>query len=257
MTRKRIHELAKDWGVDTRQVLTRLEEQGIHGKKAQSTLTDHETALVRPGAVSQAAPSLVLGEEKLVHERVATEMDQKSDHLVTAREEVRERRISNAVIRRRTTRVSEEEAPASQPPGEPQFTSPALDEPFAAPLPLAFDLPIEPAPVVPVIPGEEGVPPEVSVAEPVSAPPPPTAVPPPPPPTPPHVERQPVVVAPPVVPPPEAPRPSRVLGRIDLGKLVAEPKPRTEVRPRAQAAPAAPSVSAPRAPVADGGEEAL
>jgi len=57
--------------------------------------------------------------------------------------------------------------------------------------------------------------------------------------------------------PPEAPRPSRILGRIDLGKLVAEPKPRTEVRPRAQAAPAVPSVSAPRAPVAEGGEEAL
>ena len=263
MTRKRIHELAKEWGVDTRQVLTRLEEQGIHGKKAQSTLTDHEIALVRPGAVSQAAPSLVLGEEKLVHERVVTEMDQKSDHLVTAREEVRERRISNAVIRRRTTRISEEEAPASQPPGEPQFTLPPLDEPFAAPLPFAFDPPIEPAPVVPVIPGEEGVPPEVSGAEPVPAPlelapapPQPTAVPLPPP-TPPHGERQPVVVAPPVVPPPEAPRPSRILGRIDLGKLVAEPKPRTEVRPRAQAAPAVPSVSAPRAPVAEGGEEAL
>jgi len=59
------------------------------------------------------------------------------------------------------------------------------------------------------------------------------------------------------VPPPEAPRPSRVLGRIDLGKLVVEPKPRPEVRPRTQAAPAVPSVSAPRAPVADGGEEAL
>src|SRR5207249_4519536 len=218
MSRKRIHELAKEWGVDTRQVLTKLEEQGIHGKKAQSTLTDHETALVRPGAVSPAAPSLVLGEEKLVHERVVTEMDQKSDHLVTAREEIRERRISNAVIRRRTTRISEEEAPASQPPGGPQFTSPPLDEPFAAPLPLAFDLPVEPAPVVPVIPGEEGVPPEVSVAEPVPAPPELAPAPPQPAavspssPTPPHVERQPVVVAPPVVPP-EAPRPSRILGR--------------------------------------------
>src|SRR5205823_2546047 len=215
MTRKRIHELAKEWGVDTRQMLTRLEELGVYGKKAQSTLTDHETALVRPGAVSQAAPSLVLGEEKLVHERVVTEMDQKSDHLVTAREEVRERRISNAVIRRRTTRISEEEAPAPQPPGEPQFTSPPLDEPFAAPLPFAFDPPIEPAPVVPVIPGEEGVPPEVSGAEPVSALPQPEAVSPLPPP-PPHGEPQPVVVAPPVVPP-EAPRPSRILGRIDLG----------------------------------------
>ena len=102
---------------------------------------------------------------------------------------------------------------------------------------------------------EEGVPPEVSGAEPVSALPQPEAVSPLPPP-PPHGEPQPVVVAPPVVPP-EAPRPSRILGRIDLGKLVAEPKPRTEVRPRAQAAPAVPSVSAPRAPVADGGEEAL
>src|SRR5919198_3123692 len=122
MPRKRIHELAKEWGMDTRQVLAKLEELGIHGKKAQSTLTDQEIALVRSGPASQDSPPLVLGEEKLVSERVVTEMDQGSDHLVTAREEVRESRIRPNVIRRRTTRIEvvseEEESPA--PHDEPQ-----------------------------------------------------------------------------------------------------------------------------------------
>ncbi|MBI3301369.1 MAG: translation initiation factor IF-2 [Deltaproteobacteria bacterium] len=291
MPRKRIHELAKEWGMDTRQLLARLEELGLHGKKAQSTLTDQEIALVRPGAASSEAPTLVLGEEKLVAERVVTEMDQKSDHLITAREEVRESRIRHDVIRRRVTRevLHEEESPAAEPhASEPEVIPPPLEEPFAVPPPLAFDLPLaEPSPLVPETPSEV-VPPLVSapaptpvplLVEPVLTPPvslcaelpvsprveppaPPRVEPPAPPPP---VMPRPMVVAPPVapvsLPAQEAPRPPRVLGRIDLGKIAAESRLRPpEVRPRPQTTPAAPSVGvpsagAPREVVVDGAAE--
>ncbi len=297
MPRKRIHELAKEWGMETRQLLDKLEEVGIHGKKAASILPDHEIALVRPVTPSPEAPSLVLGQEKVVAERVVTGMDQKSEHMVTTREEVRETRVRRDVIRRRTRVevVPEEESSLaeSQPEAqaEPAFAPVAIEEPFVAPAPLSFDFPLpEPATLVPPPPSEESVPAAVSLPEPEPSPPlssevapPPISAPesavtqpeeppaPPPPPVvvreePPSVvvtpeprkERPAVVVPPPVTAKPEpvqeAPRPSRVLGRIDLGKIAAESKPRpAEFRPRVQtpAAPtAAPSANVVREPVA-------
>jgi translation initiation factor IF-2 len=145
MPRKRIHELAKELGLETRQLIAKLKLVGVKGKKAQSTLTDDEFALVRAGDAPQPTPDLVLGEEKLVAERVVTEVDQ-NEHLVTSREEVRENRIKPNVIRRRTKRVEVHEEAA--PPAEPVFTAPSLDESFAPPPPIAFDLP-NPVPTLP------------------------------------------------------------------------------------------------------------
>jgi translation initiation factor IF-2 len=309
MPRKRIHELAKEWGMETRQLLARLEELGIHGKKAASTLTDQEIALVRPIPEPKETPLPTLGEERLVSERIVTEMDQESDHLITAREEVRESRISQTVIRRRVARevLREEETPVQESHPEPQqleptCPAPGVEEPFAAP-PLAFDLPLsESAPFVPSLPSE-GVPPSVSIPEPTVRPSAPTEevqpvvaarepvvvhpepVPPPvapvelrqePPPVivapQPQEEKPPVALVPPVearkpeptvVAPsvgpkpataPEVVRPSRVLGRIDLGKLTAESKPRQEAKPKVQPSQAqvAPTVSAPRELPAEG-----
>ena len=156
MPRKRVHELAKELGLETRQLIAKLELVGIHGKKPQSTLTDDESALVRAGDAPQSSPDLVLGEEKLVAERVVTEVDQ-NEHLVTAREEVRESRIKPNVIRRRTKRVEVHEEAA--PPSEPVFTAPSLDESFSAPPPIAFDLP---DPVPPPLPQQPAVFPPVS-----------------------------------------------------------------------------------------------
>lgn len=140
MPRKRIHELAKEWGVDTRQAIAKLELVGIHGKKAQSTLTDTELTLVREGEAPKADSTLVLGQDKVVAERVVTEVDQ-NEHLVTAREEIHENRIRPNVIRRRTKRVEVHEEPAPPPTPEPVFTAPSLEEPFAAPPPIAFESP--------------------------------------------------------------------------------------------------------------------
>ena len=157
--------------MDTRQAIAKLELVGIHGKKAQSTLTDSELTLVRKGEAPEATSSLVLGEDKVVAERVVTEVDQ-NEHLVTAREEIHENRIRPNVIRRRTKRVEVHEEAAPPPSPELVFTAPSLGEPFAAPPPLAFESPesvpgvLPPQPsILPVSPHETSEPaaPEVSV----------------------------------------------------------------------------------------------
>ena len=126
--------------MDTRQAIAKLELVGIHGKKAQSTLTDSELTLVRKGEAPEATSTLVLGEDKVVAERVVTEVDQ-NEHLVTAREEIHENRIRPNVIRRRTKRVEVHEEVAPPPSPELAFTAPSLGEPFTALPPLAFDSP--------------------------------------------------------------------------------------------------------------------
>jgi translation initiation factor IF-2 len=159
MPRKRVHELAKELGMDTRQLLARLEELGVHGKKAQSTLTDHEIALVQPeGSQSEVQPAV--GHERLVAERVVTEVDQSNEHVVTAREEIRESRINTTTIRRRATRtvLHEEEAPPAESFSssmESELAAPAL-EPFTPPTPMVpFELPVvEQIAIVPETPAE-------------------------------------------------------------------------------------------------------
>ena len=151
MSRKRIHELAKECEVETRQVLTQLEALGIHGKRAQSTLSEQEADAVRQALQSSAAPPLVLGEEKVVAERVVTELDQDKEHAVTAREEIRENRIRPDVIRRRKrvevlvddSAVGAESAPVA-------FSAPTVEEPLPTFAPVVFDAPgQQPAPFIP------------------------------------------------------------------------------------------------------------
>ena len=331
MPRKRIHELAKEWGMDTRYLLSKLEEVGVQGKRAQSTLTDEEIALVRPGPAIPDTSALVLGEEKVVGERVVTALGQQNEQVVTAREEIRESRISQGVIRRRAKRVEvlHEEEPGT-PPVAGESSPPTVRVPFAAPapMPFAFDVPApEPMPSIPVAPLPD-LPESAPVVEPVAAQPPvempdrslppdadsvrapapveareelvpareATSV---------NIEepRPPATVAPPVVArenpvrPPERPpvvqrpsvsfggtvgapakvsmgasagaatalkeepqRPTRILGRIDLGKLSPEPRPRPEARPSRPPASAPgrpttaqPAVPATREPSRDGG----
>ena len=42
MSRKRIHELAKDWGIDAKDLVAKLDKLGIHHKRSQSSLTDED-----------------------------------------------------------------------------------------------------------------------------------------------------------------------------------------------------------------------
>ncbi|RMD85990.1 MAG: hypothetical protein D6815_00705, partial [Candidatus Dadabacteria bacterium] len=61
MGRKRIHQLASEWGVSSKDILERLEKMGIKGKKAQSSLTDSESKRVyeEMGLASAGEPTVI------------------------------------------------------------------------------------------------------------------------------------------------------------------------------------------------------
>ncbi len=151
MSRKRIHELAKEWGVETRQILTQLEAQGIHGKKSQSTLSEQEADAAQQALQSPPVAPLVLGEEKVVAERVVTELDQQKEHAVAAREEIRENRIRPNVIRRRKrVEVLVDDTAAGAESAPVAFAAPTVEEPLPTFAPVAFDAPVpQPAPFIP------------------------------------------------------------------------------------------------------------
>jgi translation initiation factor IF-2 len=101
----RVHELALDWGVPSKEVVTRLERIGIRGKKSQSSLTDEELGRVRSELGLVEKRTVTVGTERVVAERVRTARDQQHDQLVTAREQTVEARIAPNVIRRRTQQI--------------------------------------------------------------------------------------------------------------------------------------------------------
>ncbi|MFQ5477501.1 MAG: translation initiation factor IF-2 [Candidatus Binatia bacterium] len=104
MGRTRIHELAKQWEVKSKDIIARLEKMGISGKKAQSVLDDAEAASVKKemgldGAFSEAA------EEGGVEEEV-TELHESDDAaMVTAIRTVTSKRVKKGVLLRRTRRT--------------------------------------------------------------------------------------------------------------------------------------------------------
>jgi len=191
MSRKRIHEVAKERGVDVKDLLVKLERLGIHGKRSQSSLTDDELERLLADLAAEEKPTISVGDERVVEG--------------TEGQTVVERRVRMNVIRRRTTRV--EPAPVPETP-LPEATE-ALPLPteafesFGAPELLPEPMALPPAP--------EPAPPSAAV----SAAPPATAAPPEPSPAP----RAPAAPTPPPPPPlMDSMRGPRVLGRIDLRK---------------------------------------
>ncbi|HYA13963.1 MAG TPA: translation initiation factor IF-2 N-terminal domain-containing protein, partial [Syntrophales bacterium] len=80
MTKKRVYELAKELGIDSKELIARLEKLGIAVKAPQSTLEDADLDKIQSELLSNEP-----------HERV-------------------EQRIKSTVIRRRTVRPVVEEA---------------------------------------------------------------------------------------------------------------------------------------------------
>ncbi|HEX2385327.1 MAG TPA: translation initiation factor IF-2 N-terminal domain-containing protein, partial [Candidatus Binatia bacterium] len=99
MAKTRVSVLAKDLGLDLKDLSMHLDKLGIRGKKSQSTLEDDEVARVKAALAAPARPQVVVGEEKVVADRVVTTEDQQ------AHEQVVERRVRANVIRRRTNRT--------------------------------------------------------------------------------------------------------------------------------------------------------
>jgi translation initiation factor IF-2 len=232
MGKTRVHLLAKELGIETKDLIAQLDKLGIRGRKAQSSLEDDEVARLRAALAALEKPQVHVGEEKVVADRVVTAGDESLGE-IQARETVVERRVRANVIRRRTSRVEvaseasekaqseasiapaegpvsgakEAGAPAEELPYEAQPEFETHQEPAAdfhpeswEETPAAQDTAAEAAPAVP---------PEREEPAPTAA-----------------TEEKPVATQ------EEAPRGARILGRIDLRRTVrVEPAP-TPVRGR-------------------------
>ncbi len=229
MARTRIHELAKEWGLDPKDLIARLEKIGIRGKRSQSSLTEEEIERAARELGVGPKPTVTIGEERMVTAETGQQMV--------------ERRVGSKVIRRRAAAPS---APAPEfVPTEPlqplgiesevlqAFAAPeALTEPLEIP-PLVTEIPV---PVAPVETTERDLgpppPPPVPPSEVVELPPP-----------------APAAAPAPQEPDLEVPLGPRVLGRIDLKRAEAERVPVRPKPPEAARGRRLPSVELPAEPI--------
>jgi translation initiation factor IF-2 len=245
MGKTRVHLLAKELGIETKDLIAQLDRLGLRGRKAQSALEDDEVARVRSALAAQERPQVHVGEEKIVADRMVKTEDE-AHHSAEARETVVERRVRANVIRRRVNRT---ELPSAEVPPAPEPVAPAHVEASAEPepaVPTIEEIPIEEFPPLEADEGISAAPETPVEAEPSAA-----------------VEKAPLTSGQRIVQPeaekpqvaaqtqqpatPEAPRGARILGRIDLKQTMRiEPAP-TPVRRPPGAVPGQPG-----ARVADG-----
>ena len=81
-----------------------MEKMGARGKKAQSSLEETEVSKIRTALTAAERPQVVVGEERIVADRVVVQEDETVGDIKT-HEKIVERRVRSNVIRRRTTRV--------------------------------------------------------------------------------------------------------------------------------------------------------
>src|SRR5215468_4330565 len=225
MGKTRVHLLAKELGIETKDLIAQLDKLGIRGRKAQSSLEDDEVTRLRAALAVQEKPQIHIGEEKVVADRVVTA---ESENLgeIQARETVVERRVRANVIRRRTSRVevvpqAGEKAEAEVEVSAGKTAAPAIEE-TTAPIAPAVESPEGPGAEI-EIPEELAGEMEAAFQE-----------------EPPSAEEMIAKAAP---APEETPRGARILGRIDLRRTTrVEPAPTPVVRRPVPGAPAAPYV---------------
>ena len=121
---KRIHELAKQWGMPTKDLLASLEKVGISGRKAQSGISDGEIADVEKLLGRASSGEVRVGDERVVGERLVTERE--GDGEVTTRERIVEARVRPNVIRRRAKKVEVVERKETLPTASSEGDSGAL-----------------------------------------------------------------------------------------------------------------------------------
>jgi translation initiation factor IF-2 len=253
MGKTRVHLLAKELGIETKDLIAQLDKLGLRGRKAQSSLEDEEVSRIRAALAAQEKPQVHVGEEKVVADRVVTAGGESVGE-IQARETIVERRVRANVIRRRTSRVEVSQPETAQPvdgqgPAEESLpfaaeAAPVVEQPVEEP-PAEFFPDAEPIEETPFIePMEEAGPPadvepqEVAPAAAETAP----AVEPELPPTPKPAPVQPSVEK---APPAPAPR-TIILGRIDLKQTQKIPTPPPAARRPGAGAPV--STGAPSAP---------
>ncbi len=209
MAKTRVHILAKELGIEVKDFIAQLEKLGIKGKKSQNTLEDEEAVRIRAALAAPAKPQVVVGEEKVVADRMVTTGDESVGE-TQAHEKIVERRVRTNVIRRRTSRIEV----ATQTSSNPEVAEPPVEEAAPAepvqpePSPSELDWVSEPEAPVEVTPPVEAEPVEEARA---------------PAPQEPETKQEKIESKPaPVVQEPQ--RGARVLGRIDL-KSVSRPAP--------------------------------
>ncbi len=237
MGKTRVHLLAKELGIETKDLIAQLDRLGLRGRKAQSALEDDEVARVRSALAAQERPQVHVGEEKIVADRMVKTEDE-THRSAEARETVVERRVRANVIRRRVNRT--EIAPAEAPPPPPEPVAPPVEaSPEPEPtVPSIEEMPVEEFPQVEADEGISATPDTPVEAERATA-----------------AEKAPSTDAEPTQPEPEkpqvdsqtqqpatqeAPRGARILGRIDLKQTMRiEPAPTPVRRPPVPGQPAA------------------
>jgi translation initiation factor IF-2 len=231
MAKTRVHILAKELGIEVKDFIAQLEKLGIKGKKSQNTLEDEEAARIRAALAAPAKPQVVVGEEKIVADRVVTTEDENVGG-IQAHEKIVERRVRTNVIRRRTSRTEV----VTQTSSNPEVAEPPVEEAASAetvqpePSPSELDWVSEPEAPVEVTPPVEAQPVEEARA---------------PAPQEPETKQEKIESKPaPVVEEPQ--RGARVLGRIDL-KSVSRPAPTPTPPLRRPQPPQTPGASAPGA----------
>lgn len=132
--------MAKELGMEPKELIARLEKIKVRGKKVQSSLDDSEVASLRASLAEAEKPQVHIGEEKVLVDRMITAEDANLGE-VQAHEKVVERRVRANVIRRRTSRVdvatqkplAKPESPPVQPeeapPAPPSLTAPVSETP--------------------------------------------------------------------------------------------------------------------------------
>jgi translation initiation factor IF-2 len=218
MAKKTVSEVAKELGIERKDLVGYLEKQGKTKVTVKTTLGEDEIERAKEHLGLGPKPQVRIGEERVVADNVVSESGG------TTRERVTELRTTGTMIRRRKVR----EEVATEPPSELPPEGDRLSLPAEMIGETSEDLP--------------PLPPEVPIAArpPEAVPPPPptvTAEPELPPEPPPVIAKPPAPAAPPPSPVAPAPmettmRSARVLGRIDLRKV--EP-PRPAARPAAAA----------------------
>src|SRR6266536_3517061 len=245
MGKTRVHLLAKELGIETKDLIVQLDRLGIRGRKAQSALEDDEVARVRAALAAQEKPQVHVGEEKIVADRMVKTNDE-GQRGTEAHETVVERRVRANVIRRRVNRVEVAPTEAGEvtetPLAEPPVFEPAVSPAGVDEIPLEVSSEAEPHSETPgPLETEREPEPQPESMEGRAAEPAPAA---------PGIAAE---TAQPVQP--ELPRGARILGRIDLKQTVrVEPAPTPVLRRPVGATPAQPSARVAETVLAPGAE---
>ena len=97
MSKARVHQIAKEYGIEPKDLIARLEKIRIRGKKVQSSLEDSEVEAIRAAISAAAPPKVTVGEEKVIVDRVITAEDQNLGE-IQAHEKVVERLLRSEIV---------------------------------------------------------------------------------------------------------------------------------------------------------------